>query len=472
MKLSPKVILLVLGVLLISMSLLSVPLYWYSRAALEDALGEQLKRISQLVSRHLDQDLVNTLAREPELNTVRQLLEEELNSFAISGIDGISLYLQDGTILAQNQQVKTRLTQLSMALPGLLSLSNDLEPVVSQIYQLENGRHVKAAALPIHIGTSQDVILVVWAGASYMTIIQQMTGSLFWIFLVSILIAIGLTQVFSRSLIKPVRQLSDYARAIQSNINSDAVDLGRSDEFGDLNHSLMEMHTEIRLQEESARQLLAGIAHEIKNPLGGMEIYSGLLRDELKDLPDQNKVEEIGSYLSKITHELHHLEQIVQEYLDYARPLKSVIEPVDLKEIFADIETLLVPQLMASGQSIQLRGNVVIQADRSKLHRVFLNLIKNSLEATGSGGSVDLVIQADPDQVLIDFHDTGTGISEADWERIFEPYFSTRDRGFGLGLAIVRSIVQEMNGTILVQSSSPEGTVIQLKLPRKDKQIA
>ena len=468
MKLSPKVILLVLGVLLISMSLLSVPLYWYTRVALEDALGDQLKRVGQLVSANLDQDLVKTLVLEPELGNVRRLLEEELSRFAVAGIDGLTLYRQDGTILAQDRQIKAQLKQLSAALPGLLALSDDAEPAVSQIYQLENGRHVKAAALAIHTGETPDVILVVWTGARYMSIIQQMTGSLFWIILVSVIIAVALTLVFSRSLIKPVRQLSAYARSIQSNINSEPVDLGRRDEFGDLNHSLMEMHTEIRHQEESARQLLAGIAHEIKNPLGGMEIYSGLLRDELAELPQQGKAGEMGTYLSKITHELHHLEQIVQEYLDYARPLKSHIEAVELRAVYEDILPLLAPQLASLDQHVTLTGDARVLADRTKLHRVFLNLVKNSLEASAPGGQIEITIQDSSEHVTVAFRDSGTGIPETDWERIFEPYFSTRDRGFGLGLAIVRSIVQEMGGTILVQSSSPEGTVIVLNLPLKD----
>lgn len=472
MKLSPKIILLVLGVLLISMSLLSVPLYWYTRVVLEDALGDQLKRISHLVSVSLDQNLVSTLVQEPQLTNVRRLLEEDLSRFAAAGIDGLTLYRNDGSILAQDRQSKGQLTQLTSALPGLLSLNADQNVAVSEIYQLENGRHVKAAALPLHASPTEDVILVIWAGASYMTIIQQMTGSLFWIILVSILIAISLTLVFSRSLIKPVRQLSAYARSIQTSLNTHPVDLERKDEFGDLNRSLMEMHAEIRRQEESARQLLAGIAHEIKNPLGGMEIYSGLLRDELGALPDHEKVGELGDYLSKITRELHHLEQIVQEYLDYARPLKSVIESVAIREVYENIIALLEPQLKTADQTVILSGEAHIQADRSKLQRVFLNLIKNGLEASAEGGQVRIEIKEIGNQISIAFHDKGTGIPETDWERIFEPYFSTRDRGFGLGLAIVQSIVHEMDGTILVQSSSPEGTVIQLILPRKEASAA
>lgn len=227
------------------------------------------------------------------------------------------------------------------------------------------------------------------------------------------------------------------------------------------------MHREIQKQEESARQLLAGIAHEIKNPLGGMEIYSGLLSEELNQLPPDAKFEEYKSYLEKITEELHHLKRIVQEYLDYARPLKSVIETLSIREIYTDISQILRPELTALNQTIQLEGDAEIQADRSKLHRVFLNLIRNGLEASGEKGRTIIQIHDSPQSLAIDFIDTGTGIPLEDRERIFEPYFSTRDRGFGLGLSIVQSIVGELGGTIVVQKSDAEGTVFRMNLPRK-----
>ena len=468
MKLSPKVIMLVLGVLVVSMSLLSIPLYWYSRVALEEELGDQLKRINRIMATTLDKNLVSMLATEPGLVSVRQDIEASLSTLAVPGIEGLTLYKQDGTILAQDKHLKQNIAELSPALPTLLSLKNDEDPVVSEIYKLGQNRYVKAAAIPIRTNQGSQVILVVWAGANYMAVINQMAGSLLWIMLASFVIAIAMTLVFSRSLIKPVRALSGYARAIQTNINSEPVELQRSDEFGDLNQSLIDMHRDIQKQEESARQLLAGIAHEIKNPLGGMEIYSGLLSQELSQLPPDAKFEAYKSYLEKITEELHHLKRIVQEYLDYARPLKSIIETLSIRDIYTDISIILQPELTALNQTITLAGDAEIRADRSKLHRVFLNLIRNGLEASGENGQSIIQIHDGSNALEIDFVDTGTGIPEADRERIFEPYFSTRDRGFGLGLSIVQSIVSELGGTIVVQNSVVEGTVFRMTLPRKD----
>lgn len=471
MKLSPKVILLVLGILVVSMSMLSIPLYWYSRVALEAELGDQLKRINRIVATSLDNNVISMLADEPQLLSLRQKLEKELSRMAVPGIEGLTLYKQDGTILAQDKSLRENIARLSPALPTLLSLKNETDPVVSEIFELEQGKHVKAAAIPIRTNQGTTVILVVWAGANYMSIIQQMTGSLLWIFIVTVIIAISLTLVFSRSLIRPVRALSSYAKAIQSNINSAPVVLGRNDEFGDLNQSLVDMHQEIIRQEESARQLLAGIAHEIKNPLGGMEIYSGLLQEELAQILQENSAE-ASDYLGKITAELHHLKQIVQEYLDYARPLKSVIVPVKLSEIYTDVLTLVKPELNALGQRLDLVGDAGVMADRSKLHRVFLNLIQNGIAAAGKSGVLSVEVSSEKSDVFLRFEDNGTGIPEGDQERIFEPYFSTNDRGYGLGLSIVQSIVGELGGTIIVEKSSARGTIFKVTLPQKEQNEA
>ncbi len=471
MKLSPKVITLVLGVLIISMGLITVPLYWYSRNALEEELGAQLERIVRIISRNVDPELLRTLTLEPELANIRQRFEQHLEEFAVPGVEGLTLYDLTGEILAEYSTEALELAQISEALPGFLALKQDDEPVVSEIYQLNGGRYFKAAAISLENAKGTDAILVIWAGAGYMSVIEQMTGSLLWIMLGAIFIAVSLTLVFSRSLIKPVKALSDYTRSIQASINSEPVQLERLDEFGDLNRSLVEMHLEIRQQEEAARQLLSGIAHEIKNPLGGMEIYSELLQEELAGDPSDDRFTEHQQYLAKIRAELQHLKQIVEEYLDYARPLKSIIETVMISDIVKDVRLLVKPELDSLDQHLDLEGDAELQSDRSKLHRVFFNLVQNGLQASGESGSVTIKIDSEQDNIQMDFCDTGAGVPEADQKRIFEPYFSTSERGFGLGLTIVQNIVTELGGTILVHNSDETGTTFRLRLPKQIDEV-
>ncbi len=300
-----------------------------------------------------------------------------------------------------------------------------------------------------------------------MTVIDQIVGSLFWIVLVSVIIAVSLAAVFSRSLIRPVMELSAYAKSIQKNIHSDPVDLGRTDEFGDLNRALSEMHTEVRQHEASMKQLLSGIAHEIKNPLGGMEIYTGLLEESLSGEADGEEVADHRAYLEKVTRELRHLKQIVLEYLDYAKPLKSHLEPLQVELIFEDILRILQPEIRQKDVAYQISGRGVVLGDESKLRRVFVNLLKNSLEAVDRNSHIGITIDSRDHVVSVMIADNGRGIPQADLEHIYDPYFTTHEKGYGLGLTIVKNIIDEMNGTILVNSVAGQGTTFTLRFPEK-----
>ncbi|UCD36794.1 MAG: HAMP domain-containing histidine kinase [Fidelibacterota bacterium] len=467
MKLRPRILSLVIGILAVSFLALSVPLYWYTRSALEDELDKRLLSITGIGAQKLSKDLLLNLAKEPALPTVRSLLESELSALLVDGVEGVAIYSRDGVELAKRGLRESDHAQIAVLLQSFSLLGNNVESVVSEIYQLSGGEYFKAAATAIDVGANPPPILVVWGGAQFMTVIEQIVGSIFWIVIISVIVAVSLAIVFSRSLIRPVMQLSAYTKAIQKNIYSDTIDLGRTDEFGDLNRSLVEMHTEIRQNEQSMKQLLSGIAHEIKNPLGGIEIYTGLMEDSLSGGTSQEAVNEHRSYLAKITKELYHLKQIVLEYLDYARPARSKLEPLLIKEIFEDIHRLLQSEIRQKGVQYSLSGKGTVLGDESKLRRVFLNLLKNSLEAVDKEGVISVSIESQDSKVNIEVADNGRGISEGEIEKIFDPYYTTQDKGYGLGLAIVKNIVDEMNGTIIVKSKEGKGTKFILRLPRK-----
>ncbi|MFC1543116.1 ATP-binding protein [Candidatus Neomarinimicrobiota bacterium] len=430
-------------------------------------MDNRLLSIARLAAGQLSGDLLLNLTREPALSAVRLTLEQEMSSFLVDGIEGIALYSQEGEELAKWSQMKSDHPQVSVLLQNFSGIGNNVESAVSEIYQFPDGGYFKAAAISIDAGNNSPPILVVWGGADFMTVIDQIVGSIFWIILVSIIIAVSLAIVFSRSLIRPVMRLSAYAKSIQKNIYSDTVDLGRTDELGDLNRALAEMHTEIREHEQSLKQLLSGIAHEIKNPLGGMEIYTGLLKEAFSEGTTGDDKVEHRSYLEKVTKELRHLKQIVLEYLDYARPVRSRLEPLTVEAIFEDIQRILQPEIRQKHVQYSLSGKGVVLGDESKLRRVFLNLLKNSLEAVDERGSIRVDISSQDSGVSVELSDDGKGILEADLVDIFNPYFTTQDKGYGLGLAIVKSIIDEMNGTILVESEVGKGTKFTLRLPPK-----
>ncbi|NQU28902.1 MAG: HAMP domain-containing histidine kinase, partial [Candidatus Marinimicrobia bacterium] len=295
----------------------------------------------------------------------------------------------------------------------------------------------------------------------FMTFVDQLIGSLFWIFILTIIAAISLAFIFSRSLIRPVIRLADYTEAISKNIYTEPVYLNRRDELGTLNTALVDMHHEIRNNEQQNKELLSSIAHEIKNPLGGIEIYTGLLEEELPDNADHKE------YLSKIISELQNLKRIILEYLDYARPPKSNLQYQKIDTIISDAVSILKPELEMKNIHCNIVGEGQVVTDESKMRRVLVNLLKNSIEAVERDGQIDISIDEDSENVKIAIRDDGEGIAEAVKAKIFQPHYSTRDRGYGLGLAIVSTIIDELNGTIVVKSEINQGAEFLITLPKQ-----
>ena len=452
MKLRPRILILVVSLLLVVLTSLAVPLYWYTRSALEDELDQHLLTILRMVAANIDRELISLLATEPDLDRVRQAVELNLANQVVEGIRGVAIY-RAGRRLAYTGSLPIEKAQL-------LTTGNATgQPVISELYRIDDSGYIKSGTIDI-ILADQQITIAVWVGADFMLVVDQLVGSLFWIFILTIIAAISLAFIFSRSLIRPVIRLADYTEAISKNIYTEPVYLNRRDELGTLNTALVDMHHEIRNNEQQNKELLSNIAHEIKNPLGGIEIYTGLLEEELPDNAEQKE------YLSKIISELQNLKRIILEYLDYARPPKSNLQYQKIDTIIRDAVSILKPELDMKNIHCSIVGEGHVVTDESKMRRVLVNLLKNSIEAVEQDGQIDISIDEDSENIKIAIRDDGEGIAEDAKAKIFQPHYSTRDRGYGLGLAIVSTIVDELNGTIVVKSEIKQGTEFLITLSK------
>lgn len=451
MKLRLKIFLAITGLIVAAMTFLSVPLYWYARGALEDEVDRNLRLRILLMVEQLDLQLVDPLTGPAELPALRMALKKQLMDLCHPDVMAAGVYSSSGQKLAFYSR------QDGFESTNPLSPSSRGEPLVSAGIKTPGSGTLKAAAIRIR---TTEAELVIWGGAEYLSDVDQLAGSLLWILLLSLVAGAGLAYIFSLALIRPMDHLAGYTDRIKRSIYTPPVDLGRQDEIGSLNQALIEMHSEIRHNEQRNKQLLAGIAHEIKNPLGGIEIYSGLLEEELESNDEQR------DYLRRIITEVQNLKRIVLDYLDFARPPKSDIKPQKIETAVADAARLLQPEFDQRSIEFDISGSGTIAADESKLRRLALNLLKNSLEAVESSGKITVVIDEDNTNFIIKFTDTGSGMETDLQRRIFDPHFTTRDKGYGLGLPLVKKIVDEMNGTIVVESAPGQGSEFQLTLPK------
>jgi signal transduction histidine kinase len=215
-------------------------------------------------------------------------------------------------------------------------------------------------------------------------------------------------------------------------------------------------------------EMAAGMAHEIRNPLGGIQLYASLLGKDVADRPAS--LELVG----KISGGVKRLEALVSQVLQFAREIRASAGPADLAEIVEQTLDLTVQQRTAAGVSCQTSGPrpMPVNIDAVLISQSLLNLVLNAVESMSqSGGSRRLTVRFGPPPPGSDakqFHltvcDSGPGISSGVLDRIFNPFFTTKDTGTGLGLAIVHRVVEAHEGSITAGNMEGGGAKFEIRI--------
>jgi signal transduction histidine kinase len=278
----------------------------------------------------------------------------------------------------------------------------------------------------------------------------------------------GAMLYLSRSVARPLARLSRGAAALAAGDLDTRIDVDTPDEFGALAAELNAMT--VALKEHQRRlveseklagigRLASGVAHELNNPLQVMLGYLSLNRDP----PDPRLREQLAA----VEAEALRCREIVDGLLELTRPAFSVsAAPVDLRRLCEDVSGGLRVSVQPRAVRLSMRGGAVALADRSKLRQVVFNLMKNAVEAAAPEGDVDVLIGASGDSVELTVRDTGPGIAKEARQRVFEPFYTTKPGGTGLGLAVSRAIARAHGGDIDVRNGDSGGAVFTLRLPR------
>ena len=295
---------------------------------------------------------------------------------------------------------------------------------------------------------------------------------------ISTLITFWLVWRFTR----PIANLSNAARQVaEGNLSVRVPGEDRSDEMGQLASRFNEMTSqlersrelEVQLQkaEKSAviGRLGSAIAHEIRNPLNYINLTLDHLRSKFAP-DDDEKRRTFEKLTSQLKGEVARINQQIGDFLNYSRPAKADLRPVEARKVVEDSLRIVEAQAEEGHVKISVveHENVpMIMGDPEFLRSVFNNLFINAVQSMGSdGGKLNVRIMPEADWVRFEISDTGVGIPDENLSKIFEPYFSTKETGTGLGLAIVQKIVDVHNGTIEVESKEDDGTKFTVRLPR------
>ena len=219
--------------------------------------------------------------------------------------------------------------------------------------------------------------------------------------------------------------------------------------------------------------LAAGVAHEIGNPLNSLHIHLQLMERSLQKLHDGAKTE-LEQSIEVARSEVNRLDSIVTQFLKAIRPSRPQLRPENVNTIVEEAVRFFTPELQDREILVEqeLRSDLpLLQLDRDRMKQAFYNVIKNSLEAIHRHGALRIRTDLDDTHVIIRFVDSGGGMSAENLSRVFEPYFTTKPSGTGLGLLIVRRIVREHGGELSIESSEGKGLTLTIRLPYIDKRI-
>ena len=441
--------------------------------ALDTEMGERLVAVAQTSAALLNGSYLRALEPGSENTRLYQTLQKKLQSMR-DAAEARAIYVLDfenRSLLDSRPNILIGSTYHSLGEDRVhIDQAKKGIGAASIAFRGKDDAFYRSAYAPIRDEQGTIVaILAVDASILFLETLSKMGRNMILIGGLGITLAIILSIFLARSIVVPIKKLSRAAEQIKAGAFGTQVEEYGKDEVGALAETFNEMSLAIEARDyqvsrlaDELRLMSAGLAHEVRNPLNGMRIFLGLLK---RQIPADPKAEQL---IEQVDGEVHSLNELVTEFLDFARPKTFQPQAVNVSKVVDSVLSLLDSELRAGDDQIQtlnLDTLPTIQADSDQLKWVFTNLFKNAAHAVSQGGTVAVEGFAAENNVCIEVRDTGVGMSAETAERAFTPFFSTKDTGTGLGLAVVKRLIQNHRGSIECTSKEGRGTTFTIKLP-------
>lgn len=461
LRLTTKLVIMMLALLALSLTA-SVLLSYLSRQALVDEMEESINAMSNATAVSLEQ-----LSGDPDPAQFQKLM----GRFIKKGVKEIKLLDVKKEVIVSTPPQPQRKIESTPTVGGKREY-NVTAPLV-------DGTDVLGF---IHVTFTLDDL----AQSTKATLYKRIAVTVA-IFSFGILVSLYLARKYTQ----PLHDVVKAAKHVASGDLTKTIEVEGEDEIAELTRSFNEMVEKLRQHREleerlreaerlsAVGKLASGIAHEIRNPLNFISLSIDHIRSRLTSRRVDGTAEALA-LMSNIKEEIHRLNGMVENFLTVGKPLALNKSHVDLGALVRDVMGLAQQKAVEQGIEIVVAGQTSLQglkADPVQLKTCLMNVVLNAIQAMPNGGRLRIVSALRPGAregvdgppssgaVEVTVSDTGPGIGEEDLAKIFDPYFTTKKLGIGLGLAITKKIVEEHGGQISVRSRLHEGTTVIISLP-------
>jgi len=357
--------------------------------------------------------------------------------------------------------------------------------VVSWSSDSADSENVDAIPLKAEQGELLGMLLVGNSRRDLVTVEARIRSASLLVAVLALVAATVVSSWMATRVTRPVEQLAEAAREVAAGNWQAQVQVDASDELGEMADAFNRMTRELTEQRERLvqaervaawRELARRLAHELKNPLFPLQIT---VENLLKAREHGEQFDEVfRESASTLLAEIANLKAIIGRFSEFSRMPQPQLQAVDINQLVREVLQVHQAQLSVEGKpaiaaELKLDDKLgEVAADPDLLHRALANLVLNAIDAMPQGGTLTLRTRAGAENFFIEVADTGTGLSKEECDRLFTPYYTTKEHGTGLGLAIAQSVVSDHNGRIAVKSATGQGTTFVIELPRRLEQAA
>ncbi|HJZ11211.1 MAG TPA: HAMP domain-containing sensor histidine kinase, partial [Acidobacteriota bacterium] len=325
-----------------------------------------------------------------------------------------------------------------------------------------NDTQYKSAIAPIYAADRVVAFLMIDMSPWYLEYLNTFKNSLLIFTAIALFCCALSARWFSKTITTPISQMVQRVEEIGKAQYEQPLEMKGKDEIATLAKSIEIMRQNILHRDVQMRMMLSGIAHEIRNPLGGMELFAGILDNE--KLTEHQRV-----YVAKITAEIQNLKRLLNDFLEFAKPKKLELEEISVPDLIGEIQSMFGQDLdQRNGRwSVHLQPDVrMIMADRFKLKQALINVYRNAFQALPQSGEIVSRMQKNGAGIVMEISNTLDCSLESEvLEHLFEPFFTTKEKGIGLGLPLARRIIEAHGGKLELVENRNNRITFAVKLP-------